>query len=748
MTAPPAVRLVLLVLAALLVLASPAPAAAAKRNGPLLFQSNPGDNADIYVMAPDGSGLTNITNSPGADFAGSWSPDGTKIVFTSFRVSPANAEIYVMDADGGNPTRLTTQTGVDQDPSWSPDGSKVVFMSTRDGNNEIYTMNADGSNQTRVTNNTDSDIEPEWSPDGSKIAFASNRDGNNEIYTMAPDGSGQTRRTTNAGNDQSPKWSPDGSQIVFSRNADVFTMNADGSSLVNRSNAVGSDSEPAWSPDGTKLVWVSDRDEASFEVYTASVDGTGVTRRTFNTAVDADPDWGSGDIPEEGTTKRPSATQVICNRGPNPMDTSECTATVGDAGAPPRPTPKGKVSFTTTTGAFPLGAACTLQPTPLSPGVASCSVTYYPSAGGGFPQVTATYEGDDTHASSAGSTSFLLAVPVTTAAADTPGAPPGPYTDSECAQVDPNRGSPRIEEEQARVPESERGVFNCLGYWAQKGFRYAVNSTGQVVIVAGGTVVGVALPAGGAALGLEAGPVGAAMGGTTGGAMTLQYVVPLTMDASKALSEATERALADPPDPRFRVIVRPKGPTLTRLRRYAGVSPATSRALLAYLREEQRIAGISRALGATLDKAGGARIAGDRAWEGRQMRAAVAYATSLAVSLDRAVVLRRRAARLARRSAPLKASMASTSAIRARLARVRRSGLTRIERRYLTRTLKLSAKEVQALRRDMGRLQPGQLHRSVAAMLSHPGVANAYAVAAAAYRDYVQVPQIVALTRQ
>lgn len=740
-----AVRLMLAAAGLLLVLA-PSTLAATRGNGALLFQSNPGTDADIFVMAPDGSGLTNITNAPRSDFAGSWSPDGKKIVFTSFRVSAANAEIYVMDADGGNPTRLTTDPAVDQDPSWSPDGSKIVFLSTRDGNNEIYTMNADGSNQTRITNNTDSDFEPEWSPAGSTIAFTSDRDGNAEIYTMNADGSGQTRRTTNAGNDQSPKWSPDGSQIVFSRNFDVYTMNADGSSLVNRSNSPGSDSEPGWSPDGKKLVWVSDR-EGNFEVYTANVDGSGVTRLTFNTAVDADPDWGSGDVPEEAKDKRPTATQVICNRGPNPTDTSECTATVGDAGAPPRPTPKGKVSFTTTTGSFALGSSCTLQPTPLSPGVASCSVTYYPS-GGGFPEVTATYEGDDTHASSSGATSFLLGVPVTTAAADTPGAPPNPYTDSECNALDPNRGSPRIEDEQARVPERERGVFNCLGYWAEKGFRYAVNGAGQVVIVGGGTVIGVALPAGGAALGLEAGPAGAVAGGVTGGAMTLEYVVPLTAEASKALSEATARALADPPDPKFRVIVRPKAPSLTRVRRYPGVNARTSRALLAYFREEQRIARLSQALGATLDKAGGARVAGDRAWEGRQMRAAVAYATRLATSLDRAVTLRRAAARLARRSAPLKRSMASTAAIRARLARVRRTGLNRVERRYFARTLKLSTREIAQMRRDIGALRPGQVHRSVAAMLSHPAAANAYAVAAAAYRDYVQIPQIVALTRQ
>ena len=59
------------------------------------------------------------------------------------------------------------------DPAWSPDGTKIAFTTDRDGNFEIYVMNADGTGQTRLTNNAAADDEPAWSPDGSKIAFTS-----------------------------------------------------------------------------------------------------------------------------------------------------------------------------------------------------------------------------------------------------------------------------------------------------------------------------------------------------------------------------------------------------------------------------------------------------------------------------------------------------------------------------------------------------------------------------------------------
>ena len=38
---------------------------------------------------------------------------------------------------------------------WSPDGTKIAFTSGRDGSHEIYAMNADGSNQTRLTGRPD-----------------------------------------------------------------------------------------------------------------------------------------------------------------------------------------------------------------------------------------------------------------------------------------------------------------------------------------------------------------------------------------------------------------------------------------------------------------------------------------------------------------------------------------------------------------------------------------------------------------
>ena len=92
----------------------------------------------------------------------SWSPDGKRIVFESWR--DRNAEIYVMDADGSNPRNLTNHPFKDTEPSWSPNGKRIVFVSDRevDANPDIFVMNADGSNPQNLTNHPEDDVAPAW----------------------------------------------------------------------------------------------------------------------------------------------------------------------------------------------------------------------------------------------------------------------------------------------------------------------------------------------------------------------------------------------------------------------------------------------------------------------------------------------------------------------------------------------------------------------------------------------------------
>jgi len=236
----------------------------------LAFVRVAGANADIYLIASNGTGDHAITAQLGADVDPAWSPDGSKIAFTSER--DGNRDIYVMNADGTNSVRLTNATASDDRPAWSPDGARIAFVSARDGNAEIYVMNADGTNQVRLTNHTAYDADPAWSPDGSRIAFSSDRDGSGGILIMNADGSNPTRLTTNSRGDRQPAWSPDGSRIAFSRatnnSSDIFLVKADGSGITQLTRGVDNAADPAWSPDGRKIaLGVVPRDCGFYDYY-------------------------------------------------------------------------------------------------------------------------------------------------------------------------------------------------------------------------------------------------------------------------------------------------------------------------------------------------------------------------------------------------------------------------------------------------------------------------------------------------
>ena len=106
---------------------------------------------EIFEANLDGGDLKRLTNSPGYDAEGSYSPDGKQIVFCSNRSGKENLELYIMDADGGNVRQLTKAPGCyNGGPFFSPDGKRVIFRSDRKKKDhlQLYVINVDGTGET------------------------------------------------------------------------------------------------------------------------------------------------------------------------------------------------------------------------------------------------------------------------------------------------------------------------------------------------------------------------------------------------------------------------------------------------------------------------------------------------------------------------------------------------------------------------------------------------------------------------
>ncbi|PYJ09636.1 MAG: hypothetical protein DMF06_09395 [Verrucomicrobia bacterium] len=255
----------------------------------------------IFVMNADGSNQTAVSSSYGDDTEPAWSSDGTRIAFTNAPrpmgpppYPPPTSYIIVRQIGSLHQALPAPTPTLDSDPTWSPDDTRIAFTSQNEGYDQIYVMDANGSNLGNLTNNPAGDFQPAWSPDGTKIAFTSERDGDPEIYVMDATSLNQTRLTNNPAQDFRPAWSPDGTKIAFASdrdgNSEIYVMNADGSNVINLTNNPASDSDPAWSPDGTKIAFATNRDGNS-EIYVMDANGANPTNLTNYPGTDKQPNW-------------------------------------------------------------------------------------------------------------------------------------------------------------------------------------------------------------------------------------------------------------------------------------------------------------------------------------------------------------------------------------------------------------------------------------------------------------------------
>jgi Tol biopolymer transport system component/subtilisin family serine protease len=264
-----------------------------KTNGKIAFQTNRDGNDEIYSMNADGSGQTRLTTNPGPDQSPAWSPDGTRIAFTSSPDFNNSPQIVLMNADGTGRVNVTNNGVLNADPAWSPDGQKIAFASFRDTGNkpQIYVVNADGSNTTRLTNDTSNDGKPTWSPDGTRLAFVSDRDGSGffKLYLMNADGTGQQKLLDDVA--ATPAWSPDGTRIAYSSFGDIFVVNADGTGRVRLTfNTSSQEVNPAWSPDGTKILFASNPN-VFWNIFVMNADGSSQVDITNNQTHSMSPSW-------------------------------------------------------------------------------------------------------------------------------------------------------------------------------------------------------------------------------------------------------------------------------------------------------------------------------------------------------------------------------------------------------------------------------------------------------------------------
>jgi tricorn protease len=308
----------------------------------IAFTSNRSGTDCIYVVSIEGGTPIRLTWHPSASTARGWTPDGSKVLYSTSRdfPQPSVERLWLVPAKGGPSALLTSQWGTNG--SFSPDGKKIIidrinrwdkewrdyrggqntsltlldlndqseslipndhttdilpvwvgkniyFLSDRDWTANIWSYSTDTKELNQVTHFKGSDIK--WLSGKNKLAF----ERNGELFTLDPGTNEIKKLEINISGDfpwAETKWedvsesisdaslSPTGKRALMESRGEIFTVPAEHGDVRNitRSSDLA-DRAPVWSPKGDKIAWFSDKGHKGYVLLIASQDGLSEPRQ-------------------------------------------------------------------------------------------------------------------------------------------------------------------------------------------------------------------------------------------------------------------------------------------------------------------------------------------------------------------------------------------------------------------------------------------------------------------------------------
>ena len=228
---------------------------------------------DIYLM-PIGGKPENLTKDRFLDTEPAWSPDGTRLAYSSDKGGDL-LQLWVRDLATGQDRQLTRLITQPMGASWSPDGSRIAFLEV-DGmwrRAAVSVVDVATGKVTKIHDSLFGPGMPTWSPDGRRVAVAMVapysarfREGTNQILTMSADGGGdrwfapQPNLSIDSRGGCGPEWSPDGTKMamIYEGVLSVVPVSQSGEPLgPPRRITTEQAHAPSWAGDSKRILYQS-----------------------------------------------------------------------------------------------------------------------------------------------------------------------------------------------------------------------------------------------------------------------------------------------------------------------------------------------------------------------------------------------------------------------------------------------------------------------------------------------------------
>jgi Tol biopolymer transport system component/DNA-binding winged helix-turn-helix (wHTH) protein len=236
-----------------------------------LMSSVKGEQPDIWLIRPDGSGLKQLTANPTHEAMPNWLPDARHVTFKSLR--DGHAELWQVNVetleqqrlvDFGTVEDVARKQGFVQEAKISPDGKRLVYalLDPRTSTKAIYVRGLADENAIRVTTGDPPASYPTWSPDGQWIACEL-QTANGAVTAVVPASGGTPQPlTTAAEHSWVHGWSPASDRVLFAGQRDgvwnVYWVARAGGPEQRVTNLTGVRTfvrYPTWSPRGDQIVY-------------------------------------------------------------------------------------------------------------------------------------------------------------------------------------------------------------------------------------------------------------------------------------------------------------------------------------------------------------------------------------------------------------------------------------------------------------------------------------------------------------